>query len=348
MKYSKLGKTDIEVSKICLGTMTYGEQNTKEEAYEQMDYAFEKGVNFFDVAEMYPVPPKAETQGRTEEIVGDWIKDKGKRQDIILASKVTGKSEAFRHVRNGEIPRVDRKNIEYAIDKSLKRLKTDYIDLYQIHWPDRDTNFFGKLGYQHNYEDDAVSLTESLEVLSELVKKGKIRYIGLSNETPWGVLDSIRASDLNQNIERIASIQNPYNLLNRTYEVGMAEISIREECGLLAYSPLAMGYLSGKYLNGAKPEGARLTIFDRFQRYSTKKSEICTEKYVKIAKENGISPTQLALAFVNSREFVTSNIIGATKIEQLEENISSININLNEKILEEVEKVHKFMPNPCP
>lgn len=347
MKYSILGNTGIKVSKICLGTMTWGEQNSQTEAFEQMDYALDRGINFFDAAEMYPVPPRAETQGETERIIGNWFKKSGKRDKVIMATKITGKSEGFRHVRGGNLPTYDRKNIEYAIDQNLKRLQTDYIDLYQLHWPDRKTNTFGQLGYKHDEEDRFIAIKETLEILSEFVKKGKIRYIGLSNETPWGILDAIRANEINK-LPKVVSIQNAYSLLNRTYEIGLAEISIRENCGLLAYSPLAMGILTGKYLNGARPSGARLTIFTRFTRYNNEKAEAATKRYVKIAKDNGITPAQLALAFVNQQKFITSNIIGATNMEQLKENIGSIEIDLSKEVLQEIDAVNYDIPNPCP
>jgi aryl-alcohol dehydrogenase-like predicted oxidoreductase len=347
MKYSKLGNTDLNVSKICLGTMTWGEQNTQDEAFEQMDYALTQGVNFFDVAEMYPVPPKPETQGDTERIIGNWFKARKNRDKVILATKITGKSEGFRHVRGGELPSFDRKNIEYAINKNLKRLQTDYIDLYQLHWPDRKTNCFGQLGYAHDDNDEFVSLKETLEILNDFVKSGKIRHIGLSNETPWGVLDSLRNAE-KYNLPRVVSIQNPYSLLNRSYEVGMAEISIRENCGLLAYSPLAFGMLTGKYLNGQNPPKARLTLYSRFARYKGDKAEAATARYAKLATDYGLTPTQLALAFVNSRMFLTSNIIGATSMEQLKENIASINLELSAETLQEIEKIHNDIPNPCP
>ncbi len=327
--------------------MTWGEQNSQAEAFDQIDYAVSQGVNFIDTAEMYPVPPRPETQGKTEEIIGNWFQRSKKRSEIILATKVTGKSESFRHVRNGEVPVLDKKNIEYALNQSLKRLQTDYIDLYQLHWPDRETNYFGQLSYRHNQNDNFTPLRETFEALSNFVKQGKIRYVGLSNETPWGVLDAIRCADLH-GLPRVVSIQNPYNLLNRSYEIGLAEISIREQCGLLAYSPLAFGILSGKYLNGAKPENTRLSLFTRFQRYNNPKAEAATKRYVDIAKKNGLLPAQMALAFINSRDFVTSNIIGATNLEQLKENISSVNVNLNQQVIDAIEEVQQDIPNPCP
>ncbi len=347
MKYSLLGNTELKVSKICLGTMTWGEQNTQNEGFEQMDHALASGVNFFDAAEMYPVPPKVETQGETERIIGNWFKKTGNRNKVIIATKITGKSEGFRHVRGGELPTYDKKNIEYALNENLKRLQTDYIDLYQLHWPDRKTNTFGQLGYNHDDSDKFISLKETLEILNGFVKQGKIRHIGLSNETPWGVMDAIRSSE-QHGLPRIVSVQNPYSLLNRSYEVGMAEVSIRENCGLLAYSPLAFGVLSGKYLNGNTPPKGRLTLYSRFTRYRGEKAEAATERYAAIAKDFGLTPTQMALAFVNSRRFLTSNIIGATSIEQLKENIESIDVELPDEVLQEIEKVHHDIPNPCP
>lgn len=347
MKYSLLGNTGIKVSKICLGTMTWGEQNTQAQAFEQMDYAVDKGINFFDAAEMYPVPPKPETQGETERIIGNWFKHSGKRDKIIMATKITGKSEGFRHVRNGELPTFDKKNLEYALNENLKRLQTDYIDVYQLHWPDRKTNTFGQLGYNHDDADKFIPLKETFEVLNGFVKVGKIRYVGLSNETPWGVMEALRAAE-QHNLPRIVSVQNPYSLLNRTYEVGMAEMSIRENCGLLAYSPMAFGALSGKYLNGKNPADGRLTLYSRFTRYRGPKAEAATSRYAQIAKDHGLTPAQMSLAFVNSRRFLTSNIIGATKMEQLKENIASIDVELTEEVLQEIEKVHYDIPNPCP
>lgn len=345
METRKLGNTDIDVSLMCLGTMTYGEQNTQEQGFEQMDYALERGVNFWDTAELYSVPPKAETQGSTETIIGNWFQSRGKRDQVILASKVTGRSamEWFR----GEESRLSRAHIKQAIEGSLKRLQTDYIDLYQLHWPDRSTNFFGKLGYEHQPQDDAIALEESLTALDELVKEGKVRHIGLSNETPWGMAECLRLAR-EKGLPRVMSVQNPYNLLNRSYEVGCAEISIREQCGLLAYSPLAFGMLTGKYRNGHKPEGARLTLFDQFQRYWGQRSLDATEQYCQIAEKYELSPAQLALAYVNSRPFLTSNIIGATTMEQLKENIDSANITLPDDCLKEIEAVHQNNPNPAP
>ncbi len=345
MQLRPLGTTDLSVSVICLGTMTWGEQNDEAEAHEQMDYAVSQGVNFFDTAELYPVPPKAETQGRTDEIIGTWFAKCGKRDDIILASKVTGRSEGMSWFRGGA--RLSKEQIIQACNDSLKRLQTDYIDLYQLHWPERSTNYFGKLGYTHTDDDDAIALETSLEALDELVKAGKVRHIGLSNETPWGMLECLRLAE-QKGLPRIMSVQNPYNLLNRTYEIGMAEISIREQCGLLAYSPLAFGVLTGKYLGGNKPEGARLTLFDRFQRYTTEKAERATERYVEIAQAHNLDPAQMALAYVNQQPFLTSNIIGATSLEQLKTNIASAEITLSDEMIQAIQDVHNEHPNPCP
>lgn len=348
MQYRKLGKTDLDVSAICLGTMTWGEQNTLDEALEQMDYAVAEGVNFFDTAEMYPVPPKAETQGATETCVGEWFARRGQRDKVILATKASGRSDAtgdWKHLRGG--PRLSREHINQAVRDSLTRLQTDYIDLYQVHWPERTTNFFGQLGYKHREQDDLVAIEETLGALSDLVKEGLVRHIGVSNETPWGVSEYLRGAR-EQSLERIVSIQNPYNLLNRSFEVGLAEMAIRENIGLLAYSPLAMAMLSGKYMNGQKPEGARLTVYNRFQRYSSKQAVSASEAYVNLACEHGLDPASMALAYVNSRPFVTSNIIGATKMEQLKTNIASINVELSEEVEKGIDTIHARFSNPAP
>ena len=346
MEYRKLGNTDIDVSIICLGTMTWGEQNNKKEAFSQMDCALDYGVNFFDTAELYSVPPRKETWGSTEKIIGDWLEERGCREKVILATKVTGRS-GMKWFRNKET-RLNKEQINLAVDGSLKRLKTDYIDLYQLHWPDRKSNFFGQLSYKHQNDDDFVEIEEQLGVLSELVESGKVRYIGLSNETPWGLMKFLSIAE-RLDFPRIVSIQNPYSLLNRSYEVGLAEISIREKCGLLAYSPLAFGMLTGKYDNGSKPDGARLTLFgDMFTRYTKPKGLKYSEKFNDLAKRFNISPTQMALAFVNSRDFLTSNIIGATNLQQLKENIESYKVKLSEDILDEIEKISEENPFPCP
>lgn len=345
MEFRKLGQTDIDVSVICLGTMTWGEQNTEQEAHQQLDFALDRGVNFIDTAEMYPVPPMPETYTRTEEYIGRWDKLKTQRDKIVLATKVVGKADWAAYIRNGQAC-LNRENIRAALEASLKRLGTDYIDLYQLHWPDRSTNFFGQLGYQH-VEEDFTAIEETLAACDELVKEGKVRHFGLSNETPWGTMSYLSLSKA-KDLTRMVSVQNPYSLLNRTYEVGMAEVSHREQCGLLAYSPLGFGVLSGKYLNNQHPENARLTLFDRFTRYTNPLAIKATEKYCEIAKKHGLSPAQMALAFVNSRPFLTSNIIGATKMDQLEENIASIDVKLSDEILSEIEAVHQEIPNPAP
>ena len=346
MEYRKLGNTDIDVSIICLGTMTWGEQNNKKEAFSQMDCALDYGVNFFDTAELYSVPPRKETWGSTEKIIGDWLEERGCREKVILATKVTGRS-GMKWFRNKET-RLNKEQINLAVDGSLRRLKTDYIDLYQLHWPDRKSNFFGQLSYKHQNDDDFVEIEEQLGVLSELVESGKVRYIGLSNETPWGLMKFLSIAE-RLDFPRIVSIQNPYSLLNRSYEVGLAEISIREKCGLLAYSPLAFGMLTGKYDNGSKPDGARLTLFgNMFTRYTKPKGLKYSEKFNDLAKSFNISPTQMALAFVNSRDFLTSNIIGATNLQQLKENIESYKVKLSEDILDEIEKISEENPFPCP
>ncbi len=347
MQYKKLGNTDIDVSLICLGSMTWGEQNTQDEGFAQMDMAVDYGINFFDTAEMYPIPPKVETYGKTEEIMGNWLTSRGKRDELIIATKVTGRSSrnsGLGHIRNGA--RLSRKHIFDAVEGSLKRLQTDYIDLYQVHWPERETNFFGRLGYCHT-EDDGIAIEETLDALYELVDQGKVRHIGISNESSWGMMEYIRLAD-QKSRKRIVSIQNPYNVLNRTFEVGSAEIAIREKVGLLAYSPLAFGKLSGKYLNGAKPEGARLTLYDRFQRYEKVNAEPATEAYAKLANDHDLTLAQLALAFVNSRDFVTSNIIGATSLKQLTENIESVDIALSQQVLDGIGEIHARYPNPAP
>ena len=346
MEYNKLGQTDIEVSRICLGTMTWGEQNTEKEAHEQLDYAVESGINFIDVAEMYPVPPREETYGLTESYIGNWLSKRKDRDKIILASKVAAKAEWLPYIRGGQI-KLDKKNIVQALEDSLRRLKTDYIDLYQMHWPDRDTNFFGKLAYYHAPEKDGIPIAETLAVLDEFVKQGKIRTIGISNETPWGCAEYLRISR-EKELPRIVSIQNPYNLLNRTFEIGISEFSHREQVGLLAYSPLAFGALSGKYLNNQKPEGARLTLFERFNRYLNPQATNATEAYVNLAKKNDLDPSQMALSYVSSRPFLTSNIIGATSMEQLKMDIESINIELSDDVIKDIESIHEKIPNPAP
>jgi len=346
MEYRELGNTGIDVSVICLGTMTYGEQNTQAEAFEQMDYALSAGINFFDTAELYAIPPKAETYGRTEEIIGNWLHARKNRDKIILASKIAGPGEGWvDHIRDGKT-RYSRAHIEAALNGSLQRLKTDYLDLYQLHWPERKTNFFGSLGYSPK-ADSFTPIEETLGVLADLVEAGKIRHIGLSNETPWGVMQFLMAAD-KLGLPRLVSVQNPYNLLNRSYEVGLAEISWREQCGLLAYSPLGFGVLTGKYLHGATPAGARLTLYPDYTRYSSPQALSATEKYIELAKAHDLHPTQMALAYVNSRHFLTSTIIGATSMEQLKINIGSIEVHLADETLDEIEAIHTQHPNPSP
>ncbi|HEY0916267.1 MAG TPA: NADP(H)-dependent aldo-keto reductase [Solimonas sp.] len=344
MKKNPLGRTGLEVTEICLGTMTWGEQNTEAQAHEQMDYAVAQGINFFDAAEMYPVPPKPETQGRTEEYIGSWLRKTGKRQELILATKVTGPG-LFPYLRGGT--KLDRESVLGACEDNLRRLGTDYIDLYQIHWPQRPTNYFGKLGYEHHGEDGGVPLEETLDALGELVKQGKVRFAGISNETPWGLSEYLRLSR-EKGLPRVASIQNPYSLLNRSFEVGLAEFSIREEVSLLAYSPLAFGVLSGKYLHGALPPDGRITLFSRFTRYTKEQVELATREYVALAQKHGLDPAQMALAYVRTRPFMTSTIIGATTMEQLRSNIASADVKLGKDVLRGIEEIHVRFTIPAP
>lgn len=346
MKFSRLGGTDLQVSRIALGTMTWGEQNGEAEAHAQLDYAVAQGVNLIDTAELYPVPARAETYGRTEEIIGRWLRARRSRERVVLATKVCGRADWVPWIRGSKL-RLDRGNIQRALDGSLKRLKTDYIDLYQLHWPDRDTNYFGKLGYTPGDDGEAVPIEETLCVLRDFVRVGKIRHVGVCNETPWGVMKAL-AAGARLGLPRIESIQNPYSLLNRTFEIGLAEIAHREQVGLLAYSPLGFGVLSGKYVGGARPAGARLTMFDRFKRYLTPEGEAATLAYVQLARRHGMEPAQLALAYVNSRPFLTSTIVGASRMEQLADNIASIDRTLSADVLAEIEAIHRRHPNPCP
>ena len=346
MKYRQLGNTKIDVSTICLGTMTWGEQNTQAEAFEQMDYALDAGINFFDCAELYSIPPNADTYGSTETFIGNWLKQRKNRDKIILTSKIAGPGEGWiDHIREGKT-KFNKQYITTAVNDSLKRLNTDYIDLYQLHWPERKTNFFGELGYTVN-EHSFTSIRETLEALNEQVVAGKIRHIGLSNETPWGVMSFLNTA-VELNLPKIVSVQNPYSLLNRSYEIGLAEISHREGCGLLAYSPLGFGALSGKYLNNAQPENARITLWPDYTRYTNPQAIAATEKYVALAKEHDIDPAQMALAYINTRPFLTSNIIGATTMEQLKSNIESINVDLSDEVLEGIEEIQTEHPNPSP
>ena len=349
MKYRKLGTTNIDVSVICLGTMTFGEQNSQEDGFNQMDYAVERGVNFFDTAELYAVMPRKETYGKTEEIIGNWLKEKKNRDKIILASKIASKSDGLEWIRGGSKNLgFDKKNMNSAIDESLRRLKTDYIDLYQLHWPERSVPKFGMLDFVYDSNDqDWTQIEEVLENLKSLVDNGKIRYVGISNETPWGMMKFLEISK-QKNLPRVMSIQNVYSLVNRVFDIANSEVSVRENCGLLAYSPLAGGRLSGKYMGNTKPSNARYTLWPRrFSRHHTNRGEVAIEKYVKLANKYGIPPSTFANSFVNDRPFVTSNIIGATSINQLKENIDSINITLSKEIKSEIQKIHNHDPNPC-
>ena len=345
MEYRRLGRTDLNVSAIGLGTMTWGEQNSAEDGFAQMDMALDYGVNFFDTAEMYAVPTREETCGSTERIIGEWFKRTGKRDQVILATKATGPGKWIRHIRGG--PRLNREHLFEAVEGSLQRLQTDVIDLYQMHWPDRFTNFFGKLGYRHREDEVSTPIEETVDALNELVKQGKIRHYGLSNETPWGTMKYIMEAE-RLGAPRPVSIQNPYSLLNRSFEVGLAEVAHREDVGLLAYSPLAFGMLTGKYLGGEWPEQARLTLFQQFSRYTNPQAMAAAEKYCTLARKRGLSPTQMALQYVTSRPFVTSNLVGATSLEQLRENLESTQVTLDEELLGELEAIHTEHPYPAP
>lgn len=345
MELRQLGRTDLKVSQLCLGTMTWGEQNDETQAFAQIDRARSAGVNFIDTAEMYPVPPRPETYATTERYIGNYFKSRGGRSDWIVASKIAGPGNGISHIRDGQL-KMNRKHIGKVLDASLKRLQTDWIDLYQLHWPERNTNFFGQLGYRHQTED-FTPLEETLETLDEQVRAGKIRHIGLSNESPWGTMKFLELAQA-RGWPRAVTIQNPYNLLNRTFEVGLAEVAMREQCGLLAYSPLAFGVLSGKYEGGARPPAARITLFSRFTRYGNPQAQAACSRYVKLAREHGLDPAQMALAFVNRQPFVTSNIIGATNLEQLDANLASLQLQLSEQVLEAIEAIHREQPNPAP
>jgi aryl-alcohol dehydrogenase-like predicted oxidoreductase len=346
MEYRRLGRSDLRVSAICLGTMTWGKQNTEADGHLQMDYALDHGVNFWDTAEMYAVPPSAETYGKTETIIGSWMrKNPGKRDKVILASKIAGPGREISYVREGKSG-LDPKNIAAAVDASLKRLQTDHIDLYQLHWPARSVNIFGQLGYIHHPDEVWTPLEETLAGLDAVIKAGKVRHVGLSNETAWGCSRYLKLAEQGKG-PRMVSNQNAYNLLNRSYEVAMAEISIREDCGLLAFSPLGMGVLSGKYLDGAMPRGARITLFgDRYKRYTTPQAQAATKAYVELARRHGLDPAQMALAYVTSRSFVTSTIIGATSLDQLKSDIGSIEISLSDEVVEAVDAINKVHTYP--
>ncbi|MBL8647704.1 MAG: aldo/keto reductase [Sphingosinicella sp.] len=350
MQYRRLGNTDIDVSAICLGTMTWGSQNTEAEAHAQIDFALDRGVNFLDTAEAYPVTPVSrETQGRTEAFIGTWIASRKRRDSIVLATKVAGPGRPGdpRQFRGGG-NRLDRRNIEEAVDASLRRLQTDYIDLYQLHWPDRAVPSFGRRGLSALADHpETVPITETLGVLGDLVKVGKIRHVGVSNETAWGVSEFLRIAR-ETSLPRIVSIQNAYNLLNRLFEVGLSEFALREQVGLLAYSPLAGGHLTGKYLGGTTPKGSRREVAKQFVRYENAAQPVASARYVAAALAHGIDPAQFALAFVNSRPFVTSTIIGATSLAQLEIDIGSIDITLDESAFAAIDAIQRDIPDPCP
>ncbi|MEQ3722545.1 aldo/keto reductase [Alcanivorax sp.] len=345
MQYRRLGRTDLEVSALCLGTMTWGSQNTAEEGHAQMDMALEHGINFFDTAEMYAVPASPETSFRTETIIGEWFARTGNRDKVVLATKAAGPGEYVKHIRGG--PRFNADSLQSAVEGSLKRLQTEVIDVYQLHWPERTTNFFGRLGYKHRDGEDGIAISETVAGLKALVDAGKIRHWGLSNETPWGTMRFIHEAE-KIGLAPPVSIQNPYSLLNRSFEVGLAEVAHREQVGLLAYSPLAFGMLSGKYRNDQWPEGARLTLFKQFARYTNPQAIAATEAYCALANERGVSPTQLALQFVTTRPFVTSNIIGATNLAQLEENLKSVDVAWDKELEKALEAIHTRFPYPAP
>lgn len=345
MKYTTLPNTDIKVSKICLGTMTFGQQNTEADGHAQMDYAVEKGINFFDTAEMYSVPARQETYGSTEKILGTWFKKTGKREEIVLASKIAGPNPNFTYMREKSDFSVA--SIKYALDQSLLRLQTDYIDLYQLHWPERKTNFFGQRGFkvQEDAWEDNIQMV--LEALDGFVKEGKIKHIGLSNETPWGIMRFLEESKYH-NLPKIKTIQNPYSLLNRLFEAGSAEICMREKVGLLAYSPMAFGVLSGKFLTGESLPNARINLFPQFSRYNSAQCTEATRLYQELAKKNGLTLTEMSLAFVEQQPFVTSTIIGATTLEQLKEDIDTVHVSLSDEILKAIDEVQAIIPDPAP
>ncbi|HSK41201.1 MAG TPA: NADP(H)-dependent aldo-keto reductase [Arenibaculum sp.] len=347
MRTRRLGRTDLHVSEICLGTMTWGRQNTQAEGHAQMDHAIERGVTFWDTAEMYAIPPTNETYGSTETIIGSWLRSRGGRDRIVLATKAIGRAPGgFQWVRDGNA-RLDRVNLFAAVEASLRRLNTDYVDLYQLHWPDRRTNRFGARGYRPGDDEGATPIAETLQALGELVKAGKIRYVGLSNETAWGAMTFLRLAD-ELDLPRVVSIQNPYNLLNRTFETDLAEVAIREDAGLLAYSPLGGGTLTGKYLDGRLPPGSRRAIDPRKSRYVTPNGDAATRAYVELAARHGIDPARLAIAFVLRQPFVTSAIIGATSLDQLRTDIDAAQVSLPDEVLDEIERIHEVYPDPCP
>jgi aryl-alcohol dehydrogenase-like predicted oxidoreductase len=347
VEYRRLGRTDLRVSVIGLGTMTWGEQNTEAEAHAQLDAAVEAGVNLIDTAEMYPVPPRAETQGRTEACIGSWLRSRGTRDRVVVATKATGPTDGSMSWIRGGRSRFDRAGLQGALEGSLRRLQTDHVDLYQLHWPERSTNYFGRLGYAPAPEAPWTPFEETLGVLADLVAAGKVRHVGLSNETPWGVMRCLALAE-RLGLPRVASVQNPYSLLNRTFEVGLAEVAHREDVGLLAYSPLGFGVLSGKYLDGTPPHGSRLALYPHYDRYSKAQAEQATRRYVELARGHGLDPAQMALAFVSSRPFLTSTIIGATRLEQLRADLASAAVTLSAEVLAGIEALHAEHPNPAP
>ena len=345
MKYTTLPNTEIEVSKICLGTMTFGQQNTEAEGHEQMDYALGEGVNFWDTAEMYSVPAREESYGDTERIIGTWFKKTGRREEVVLASKIAGPNPNFTYMR--EKNDFSLASIKYALDNSLQRLQTDYLDLYQLHWPERKTNFFGQRGFKVQEDGWEDNIHAVLDTLGDFIKEGKIKHIGLSNETPWGIMRFLEESK-HHHLPRIKTVQNPYSLLNRLFESGSAEICVREDVGLLAYSPMAFGILSGKFLTGEKHPNARINLFPQFARYNSAQCAEATKLYQEIALKNGLTLTELSLAFIEQQSFVTSTIIGATTMEQLKENIDSIKVSLSDEILKAIDEVQAIIPDPAP
>lgn len=350
MEMRKLGRTGLEVSSICLGTMTWGEQNSEAEGHAQMDMAIERGINFFDTAELYAIPPKPETQGRTEEIIGTWFKARGNRDKVILASKIVGRSSNTWFRDSGETARLTPEDIEEAVNKSLTRLQTDYIDLYQVHWPDRNVSQFGSnpiIWKDVEPAADEVPIEETLGALGDMVKAGKIRHVGLSNESAWGIMRYLQAAE-DMDLPRVASIQNAYSLVNRTFETNLAEIALREDVGLLAYSVLGQGYLTGKYRDGALPEGSRKKLFERLQRYETPGSEVAINAYLDLASERGLDPAQMALAFAHTRSFMTSVIIGATSLEQLQVAIDSADLDVSDELEDRINAIYQVHGSPCP
>jgi aryl-alcohol dehydrogenase-like predicted oxidoreductase len=347
MEYRELGRTGAKISGLTLGTMTFGEQNTEGEGHAQMDYAVERGINIFDAAEIYPIPPKPETQGRTEEIIGTWLAARKNRDKVLIATKVAGRSTKIDWLRDdGALSRQSAGQILEAVDKSLARLKTDYIDLYQLHWPDRPMRIFEGLEYVR-LPGDAHPIHDILTTLGKLVEAGKVRFIGLSNETPWGAMTFLRLAE-EHGLPRPVSVQNAFNLVNRSYEIGLSEISYEEQISLLAYSPLGQGYLTGKYEGGALPPRSRKTLFDRLGRYEKGNGPRAISAYVSLAKKHGLDPAQMAIAYAVSRPFVTSAIIGATTMEQLKTDIDASTLALSGDVLEDIEKIHLDYPNPCP